>query len=103
LKVTKLVLKLQHLQKLAIEAINQEVVDMAVINQEVDLSAVDLEVEALEAVLEVVDMVVINQEAVENEVVVMVAEALEVADSPEAEAAVRMLEKEQVKDFQVQS
>ena len=59
--------------------------------------------EALVAVLEVVDMVAINQEAVENEVVVMVAEALEAVDSPEAEAADRILEKEQVKDFQVQS
>ena len=63
------------------------------------MEAINQEVEANE----VADMVVINQEAVENEVVVMVAEALEAADSLEAEAADRMLEKELVKDFQVQS
>jgi hypothetical protein len=63
---------------------------MVAINQEVVVNAVAV-------------MVVINQEAVENEVVVMVAEALEAVVSPEAEAADRMLEKEQVKDFQVQS
>ena len=44
-----------------------------------------------------------EEEVVEKEVVVMVVEALEAADSLEAEAVDRMLEKEQVKDFQVQS
>ena len=102
-------MKLQHLQKLAAEVISLEVAVMAVINQEVVLSVEVQEVEATVAISqevvenEVADMAVINQEAVGNEVAVMVAEALEAADSLEAEAADLMLEKEQVKDFQVQS
>ena len=89
--------------------ISLEVAVMAVINQEVVLSVEVQEVEATVAISqevvenEVADMAVISQEVVENEVVVMVAEVLEAADSLEAEAADRMLEKEQVKDFQVQS
>ena len=79
------------------------------INQGVVLSVAVQEVEATVAISqevvenEVADMAVINQEAVGNEVAVMVEEALEAAVSLEAEAADRMLEKEQVKDFQVQS
>ena len=89
--------------------ISLEVAVMAVINQEVVLSVEVQEVEATVAISqevvenEVADMAVISQEAVGNEVAVMVAEALEAADSREAEAADLMLEKEQVKDFQVQS
>ena len=69
------------------------------INQEVDLLVAVKEVEATEAISqevvenEVADMAVISQEAVGNEVAVMVAEALEAADSREAEAADLMLEK----------
>ena len=102
-------MKLQHLQKLAAEVISLEAVVMAVINQEVVLSVEVQEVEATVAISqevvenEVADMAVISQEAAGNEVAVMVAEALEAADSLEAEAADLMLEKEQVKDFQVQS
>ena len=102
-------MKLQHLQKLAAEVIRLEVAVMAVINQEVVLSVEVQEVEATVAISqevvenEVADMAVICQEAAGNEVAVMVAEALEAADSLEAEAADLMLEKEQVKDFQVQS